>query len=61
MWVDYTSLNSACPDDSYPLWNIDQFIVTSEHVMISFINAFSGYNYVKMNPKDIAKISFITH
>ncbi|XP_074328071.1 uncharacterized protein LOC141665984 [Apium graveolens] len=62
MCVDYTSLNSACPKDSYPLPNIDQLIdATSGHIMLSFINAFSGYNQVKMNPADIAKTAFITH
>ncbi|XP_074342244.1 uncharacterized protein LOC141679723 [Apium graveolens] len=62
MCVDYTSLNSACPKDSYPLPNIDQLIdATSGHVLLSFMDAFSGYNQVKMNPADIAKTTFITH
>ncbi|XP_074362758.1 uncharacterized protein LOC141703043 [Apium graveolens] len=62
MCVDYTNLNSACPKDSYPLPNIDQLIdATSGHVMLSFMDAFSGYNQVKMNLADIAKTAFITH
>ena len=47
----------------YPEWlaNIDQLIdATSGHLMLSFMDAFSGYNQVKMNPVDIAKIAFIT-
>ncbi|XP_074365798.1 uncharacterized protein LOC141706838 [Apium graveolens] len=45
MCVDYTSLNAACPKDSYPLLNIDQLIdATSGHTMLSFMDAFLGYN-----------------
>ena len=29
--------------------------------MLSFMDAFSGYNLIKMNPGDIPKIAFITH
>ncbi|XP_074323982.1 uncharacterized protein LOC141660900 [Apium graveolens] len=62
MCIDYTSLNAACPKDSYPLPNIDQLIdATSGHTVLSFMDAFSGYNQVRMNPEDIAKTSFITH
>ena len=62
MCVDYTDLNNACPKDPYPLPNIDQLIdATSGHVMLSFMDAFSGYNQIKMNPKDIPKTAFITH
>ncbi|XP_074346943.1 uncharacterized protein LOC141685756 [Apium graveolens] len=60
--VDYTDLNDACPQDPYPLPNIDQLIgATSGHIMLSFIDAFSGYNQIKMNLKDIPKTVFITH
>ncbi|XP_074374329.1 uncharacterized protein LOC141714728 [Apium graveolens] len=49
-------------EDPYPLPNIDQLIdATSEHIMLSFMDAFSGYNQIKMNPKDIPKTAFITH
>ncbi|XP_074323770.1 uncharacterized protein LOC141660682 [Apium graveolens] len=59
--IDYT-VNNACPKDPYPLPNIDQLIdATSGHVMLSFMDAYSGYNQIKMNPKDILKIAFITH
>lgn len=62
MCVDYTDFNAACPKDPYPLPSIDQLIdAISRHVMFSFMDAFSGYNRIKMNPKDIAKTAFITH
>lgn len=42
--------------------NIDQLIdATSGHVMLNFLDAFSGYNQVKMNMDDIPKTTFITH
>nr|XP_017227831.1 PREDICTED: uncharacterized protein LOC108203420 [Daucus carota subsp. sativus] len=62
MCIDYTDLNAACPKDPYPLPSIDQLIdATSGHLMLSFMDAFSGYNQVMMNPADIAKTAFITH
>ncbi|XP_074336976.1 uncharacterized protein LOC141674152 [Apium graveolens] len=62
MCIDYTDLNNACPKDPYPLPNIDQLIdATSGHVMLSFMDAYSGYNQIKMDPKNILKTAFITH
>ena len=37
--------NKACPKDSYPLPHIDQLVdSTPGHQLLSFMNAFSGYN-----------------
>ena len=45
MCVDFTDLNKACPKDSYPLLHIDQLVdLTTGHKLLSFMNAFSGYN-----------------
>ena len=33
---------------------------TSGHELLSFMDAFSGYNQIKMNPKDEVHTSFIT-
>ncbi|XP_017237355.1 uncharacterized protein LOC108210538 [Daucus carota subsp. sativus] len=60
--VDYTDLNAACPKDPYPLPTIDQLIdATAGHLMLSFMDAFSGYNQIKLSPQDREKTSFITH
>ncbi|XP_074357139.1 uncharacterized protein LOC141696896 [Apium graveolens] len=62
MCVDYTDLNDVYPKDPYPLPNIDQLIdTTSRHKMLSFMDAFFGYNQIKMNPRDKPKTAFITH
>ena len=61
MCVDFTDLNKACPKDSYPLPHIDQLVdSTAGHQLLSFMDAFSGYNQIKMDEADQEKTSFIT-
>ncbi|KAJ4719042.1 Retrovirus-related Pol polyprotein from transposon opus [Melia azedarach] len=62
MCVDFTDLNKACPKDSFPLTWIDQLVdATAGHELLSFINAFSGYNQVKMYAPDEEGTSFNTN
>ena len=62
MCVDYSDLNRACPKDFYPLPNIDQLIdATAGHEVISFMDAFSGYNQIKLAKEDQDDTAFITH
>ena len=59
--VDFTDLNKACPKDSYPLPRIDTLVdSTARHQLLSFIDAFSGYNQIKMEEADQEKTSFVT-
>ena len=59
--VDYTDLNNACPNDCFPLPQIDQLVdSTSSHELLSFMDAFSSYNQIKMDPADEVHTSFIT-
>ena len=61
MCVDFTDLNRACPKDSYPLPCIDQLVdSTAGHKLLSFMDAFSGYNQIRMDEADQEKTSFIT-
>ena len=61
MCVDFTDLNKACPKDSYPLPNIDALVDSaSGSKVLSFLDAFSGYNQIKMHPRDESKIAFMT-
>ena len=61
MCVDFTNLNTACLKDSYPLPRIDTLVdSTARHELLSFMDAFSGYNQIKMNEKDQEKTSFVT-
>ncbi|XP_020700645.1 uncharacterized protein LOC110112683 [Dendrobium catenatum] len=53
MCIDYIDLNKACPKDFFPLPRIDQLIdATSGHQILSFIDAYSGYNQIRINPVD---------
>ena len=61
MCVDFTDLNRACPKDSYPLPRIDTLLdSTARHELLSFMDAFSGYNQIKMKEEDQEKTSFMT-
>ena len=61
MCVDFTDLNKACPKDSYPLPRIDQLVdSTTRHKLLSFMDAFSGYNQIQMTEEDQEKTAFIT-
>ena len=58
--IDFTDLNKACPKDSFSLPHIDRLVeATAGHELLSFMDAFSGYNQILMNPDDQAKMSFI--
>ena len=48
-------LNKSCPKDSFPL--VD---ATAGHQLMSFMDAFSGYNQILMHPEDQEKTSFMT-
>ena len=62
MCVDFTDLNKACPEDSYPLPRIDTLVdSTARHQLLSFVDAFSGYNQIRMDESDQEKTSFVTN
>ena len=47
--VDFTELNKACPKDSFPFPRIDQLVdSTAGHKLLTFMDAFSGYNQIRM-------------
>ena len=59
MCVDFTDLNKACPKDCYPLPRIDKLVDSiSGHRMLSFLDAYSGYHQVRMDPKDSEATAF---
>ena len=61
MCVGFTDLNKACPKDSYPLPSIDALVDSASGCkMMSFLDAFSGYNQIKMHPRDESKTTFMT-
>jgi len=61
MCIDFTDLNNAYPKDSFPLPRIDQLVdSTSGHKLLTFMDAFSGYNQTQMAEGDQEKTAFIT-
>jgi len=53
MCVDFTDLNKASPKDSYPLPSIDALVDSASCCkMLSFLDAFLGYNQIKMHSPD---------
>ena len=58
---DFTDINGACPKDSFPLPRIDLIVdATAGHELLSFMDAFSCYNQISMDPDDQEKTSFVT-
>ena len=61
MCVDFTDLNKACPKDSYPLPWIDILVDSiARHQLLSFMDAFFGYNQIKLDEADQENTSFVT-
>ena len=61
MCVDFTDLNQACPKDNFPLPRTDQLVdSTAGHKLLTFMDAFSGYNQILMAEEDQEKTAFVT-
>ena len=61
LYIDFTDVNRACPKDSFPLPRIDLIVdATAGQELLSFMDAFSGYNQISMDPDDQEKTSFVT-
>jgi len=59
--VDFTYLNKACPKDSYPLPSIDALVDSASGCrLLNFLDAFFGYNQIRMHPRDKCKTTFMT-
>jgi len=60
MCVNFTHLNKACPKDPYLLPNIDSLVDNASGCgLLSFLDAFSGYNQIRMHPSDESKTTFM--
>ena len=64
MWqlcIDFTDINRAYPKDSFALPHIDLIVdATAGHELLIFMDAFSGYNLISMDPSDQEKTLFVT-
>ena len=61
MCVDFTAINKCCPKDHFPLPRIDQIIdSTAGCARLSFLDAYSGYQQIRLKVEDEEKTAFIT-
>ena len=61
LYIDFTDINRACLKDSFPLPRIDLIVdATTGHELLSFMDAFSSYNHIIMDPNDQENTSFVT-
>jgi len=61
MCIDFKHLNKAYPKESYLLPNIDALVDSVLGCrLLSFLDAFSGYNQIRMHPRDECKTVFLT-
>jgi len=60
MCVDYTNLNKACSKDAYLIPNIDRLVDDAVgKCILSFLNAYYGYNKIPMASANMIKNAFI--
>ena len=59
--TDYTDLNEACPNYSFPLPPIDRIVDSAaRYGILSFLDAFFRYHHIPKHPPDAEKTVFIT-
>lgn len=59
--IDFTNLNKACLKDSFLFQKIDMLMdATAGHELLSFMDAYSGYNQILMYTTNQEKTSFVT-
>ena len=59
MCVDFRDLNKACPKDDFPFPHIDVLVDNiASSALMSFMDGFSGYNQIKLAPRDMTKTTF---
>ena len=61
MCIDFTDLNKTCPKNSYRLPRVNVLVDSiAQHQLLSFMDAFFGYNQIRMDELDQEKTSFVT-
>ena len=61
MCVDYSDLNDVCLKDTFLLPHIERIVDTIiGHKLLSFLDAYLGYNKIPMFPPNLVNTTFIT-
>ena len=59
--INFTDINRVCLKDNFPLPRINLIVdATTGHELLNFMDAFSGYNQISIDPDDQEKTSFVT-
>ena len=59
--MSFKNLNRASPKDSFPLSRINQLVdFTAGHELLTFMDAFSGYNQILISKEDQKKTPLVT-
>ena len=62
MFVDFIDMNIVYPKDLFPLSDIDHLIDgSSGYETLSFMDAYSGYKHIQMDPLESLKTSFMSN
>lgn len=62
MYMNFTEFNTTCSKDPYPLPNIDCVIDgSSRYRMFNFMDTYSVYNMIRMDPMDTPKKTFMSN
>ena len=60
VYVDFTDLIEVYPKNNFSLPRINQIAdAMAGHELLSFLDAFFGYNQIAMYPLDVEKMTFI--
>jgi hypothetical protein len=60
MCIDYIDFNKHYPKDPFPLRCIDQVVdSTAGSVLLCFLDCYSGYHQIALNPDDQDNMTFI--
>ena len=61
IYVEFWDLNKACPNKEFPLPNVDILVDAAAGLeCFSFMDGYSGYNQIFMDPIDALKTAFKT-
>ena len=61
MCINYMNLNRESPKNDFFLPHIDVLVDnTAQQKVFSFMDGFSSYNQIKMEPEDMEKTTFVT-
>lgn len=59
--IDFWDVNKSSLKDEFPLPNINMIMdSTARYALLSFMDGFSGYNQIRINPEDQYKTTFTT-